>query len=81
MFRERWEFSLLRQANLHALEQNQRDAVIRLLEKASKEALEENVKSLGGDIWRSSAWSGGATVVPVASTFVDDWLITKEFKR
>ena len=32
--REKWEFSLLRQANLYALEQNQRDAMIRLLEKA-----------------------------------------------
>ena len=32
-------------------------------------------------ISKTSAWYGGATVVPVASMFVDDWLITKEFKR
>ena len=79
--REKWEFSLLRQANLYALEQHQRDAMIRLLEKASKEALEEKVKGLGGDIRKTSAWSGGATLVPAASMVVDDWLITKEFKR
>ena len=54
--------------------------MIRLLEEASKEALEEKVKGRGGDVWKTSAWSGGATVVPLASTFVDDWLITKEFK-
>ena len=79
--REKWEFSILRQANLYALEQNQRDAMIRLLEKASKEALEEKVKVIGGDIWKTSAWSGAAALVPVASMVVDDWLIKEEFKR
>ena len=79
--REKWEFSLLRQANLYALEQNQRDAMIRLLEKASKEVLEEKVKVIGGDIWKTSAWSGAAALVPVASMVVDDWLIKEEFKR
>ena len=54
--------------------------MIRLLEEASKEAPEEKVKGRGGDVWKTSAWSGGATVVPLASTFVDDWLITKQFK-
>ena len=79
--REKWEFSLLRQANLYALEQNQRDAMIRLLEKASKEAVEKKVKVIGGDIWKTSAWSGAAALVPVASMVVDDWLIKEEFKR
>ena len=79
--REKWEFSLLRQANLYALEQNQRDAMIRLLENASKKALEEKVRVLGGDIWKNSALSGGAAVVPVASMFVDAWLIKNEFIR
>ena len=44
-------------------------------------ALEENVKVLGGDIWKSSALSGVAAVVPVKSIGVDVWLIKKELKR
>ena len=52
--------------------------MIRLLEKASMAALEEKVV---GDIWKTSAWSGVAAVVPVASIGVDVWLIKKELKR
>lgn len=44
-------------------------------------ALEEEVKVLGGDIWKTSAWSGVAAVVPLASLVVDAWLIKNEFNR
>ena len=63
------------------LYQNQQDVMICLLEKASMAALEENVKVPGGDIWKSSALSGVAAVVPVISIGVDVWLIKKELKR
>lgn len=78
---EKYQLEPLIKANRDVLYQNQQDAMIRLLEKASMAALEEKVKVLGGDIWKTSAWSGVAAVVPVVSIGVDVLLIKKEFKR
>ena len=78
---ETYQLEPLIKANRDVLYQNQRDAMIRLLEKASMAALEEKVKVVGGDIWKTSAWSGVAAVVPVVSIGVDVWLIKKELKR
>lgn len=83
-YREKYQLEPLIKAikaNRDALHQNQQDAMIRLLEKASMDALEEQVKVLGGDIWKTSAWSGVAAMVPLASLVVDAWLIKNEFNR
>ena len=78
---EKYQLEALIKANRDALHQNQQDAMIRLLEKASRAALEEKVKVLGGDIWKTSEKSGAAAVVPVVSISVDVWLIKEELKR
>ena len=80
-YREKYQLEPLIKANRDALHQNQQDAIIRLLEEASMAALEENVKVLGGDIWKSSALSGVAAVIPVVSIGVDIWLIKRELNR
>ena len=78
---EKYQLEALIKANRDALHQNQQDTMIRLLEKASRAALEEKVKVLGGNIWKTSAWSGAAAAVPLVSMGVDLWLIMEQLKH
>lgn len=78
---EKYQLEALIKANRDALHQNQQDTMIRLLEKASRAALEEKVKVLGGDIWKTSAWSGVAAAIPVVSIGIDLWMIKEQLKH
>ena len=78
---EKYQLEALIKANRDALHQNQQDAMIRLLEKASRAALEEKIKVLGGDIWKTSTLSGVAAAIPLVSIGVNVCLILKELMR
>ena len=78
-YREKYQLEPLIKANRDALSQNQRDAMICLLQRASKKALEEKVQALGGSKWKSALWSGAAAAIPFLSVAVDVGLIVKEF--
>ena len=77
---EKYQLEPLIKANRDALYQNQRDAMIRLLQRASKKALEEKVQALGGGKWKPALCSGAAAAIPFLSAAVDVGLIVKEFK-
>lgn len=77
---EKYQLEPLIKANRDALHQNQRDAMIRLLQTASKKALEEKVQALGGGKWKAALCSGAAASIPFLSAAVDVGLIVKEFK-
>ena len=79
-YREKYQLEPLIKANRDALSQNQRDAMIRLLQRASKKALEEKVQALGGGKWKPALCSGAAAAIPFLSAAVDVGLIVKEFK-
>ena len=78
-YREKYQLEPLIKANRDALSQNQRDAMIRLLQRASKKALEEKVQALGGSKWKPALCSGAAAAIPFLSAAVDVGLIVKEF--
>lgn len=78
-YRERYQLEPLIKANRDALQQNQQDAMIRLLQRASKKALEEKVQALGGDKWKPALCSVAAAAIPLLSAAVDVGLIVKEF--
>ena len=75
-YREKYQLEPLIKANRDALSQNQRDAMIRLLQRASKKALEEKVQALGGSKWKPALCSGAAAAIPFLSAAVDVGLIT-----
>ena len=78
-YREKYQLEPLIKANREALHQNQRDAMICLLQRASKKALEEKVQALGGSNWKSALLSGAAAAIPFLSVAVDVGLIVKKF--